>query len=60
MCETGKMEYPNVRSARAALHQCQKSRKYNRKRREVSFYRCKHCHSLHLTSVPENGETRFT
>jgi len=62
MCESGKAEYPNLKSVRTALHSCQdkRDRRRHRKRKEASFYICELCAQWHLTSEPANGETRFT
>jgi hypothetical protein len=61
MCRTGKVEYPNVRAARVALHSCRARNSSGRDRRhERSFYRCVLCHSFHLTSNPPQKGVRFT
>ena len=60
-CKTGKRPYPNVRSAKHALTQCQKRAYFGRQRNrhERSYYRCEFCGSWHLTEEPANEHSRF-
>lgn len=60
MCRTGKLEYPNVRAARTALHNCHRARAHRDRRREQSFYRCTVCKAFHLTSERPHKGQRFT
>ncbi len=58
-CRSGKVGYATVKSARTALNDCKKNRRFIKNRREKSFYSCEKCSQFHITSVPP-GEGRFT
>lgn len=58
-CKSGKAGFATIKAARTALNDCKKRRGKTRRRHERSFYKCKLCGFLHLTSnLP--GDTRFT
>lgn len=59
MSDCKKVGYPTVKAARTALNDCKKHRRFVKRRREKSFYRCERCDQFHMTSVAP-GESRFT
>jgi len=62
---TGKVRYPEKRSATMTLHHFASGRAlaaaYNAvsRRRECRAYQCGACNGWHLTSRPEPGASRF-
>ena len=48
-CPSGKAGYATVKAARTALNDCKKLRRFVKRRREKSFYRCELCLNFHIT-----------